>query len=225
KRVSTGCSIRHSGHQLPQTLSRYGCPRSSSEDTRRPGSCSTGSSKSGAGLPIRGEGRAARLALPLSSAAANGSAPNRAQASGGRPADQGRGQGLAVVLATEQHACEQQRPQQREGDQRQPARERGTDGYGRRAHVVLSGADGGGGWRRAAPPVPPRGRRKRRSAAVTKPPSTISNAPAQIQRTKGLICIRSAQALSPRGSPSATNRSRVTPRSSAASVITWPPAT
>ena len=46
--------------------------------------------------------------------------------------------------------------------------------------------------------------RKRRSVAVTKPPSAISSAPSQIQRTNGFTCTRTAQLPPPSGSPSAT---------------------
>src|SRR5690606_7123509 len=135
-------------------------------------------------------------------------------------ADQRRRQRLAVLVAAQHHAREQQGRQGGERRKRQPADGRAAGGSGRRAHGVLSvtsGPDASGRELRR------RDTRKRRSAAVTKPPSIISSAPAQIQRTKGLICIRKAHASSPRGSPRATNRSRVTPLSIAASVMTWPP--
>src|SRR3546814_9321377 len=64
KRLSTGCSTRHSGHQLPQTLSTYGVPSRSLDVTSRPGSCSSGRVKSGAGLSNSGEGRASRSPRP-----------------------------------------------------------------------------------------------------------------------------------------------------------------
>src|SRR5690606_21414234 len=127
-------------------------------------------------------------------------------------ADQRRGQCLAVALAAEDHAGQQQRGQQAEHDQWQPA---GLGWVG--GHCTLP----------AVLAVPGRAstRRKRRSAAVTSPPSVISNAPTQIQRTNGLMCTRMAHASPPSGSPSATYRSRVTLRSMAASVMTWPPLT
>src|SRR5690606_25519890 len=120
---------------------------------------------------------------------------------GCRLADQRRGQRLAVRIAAEPDARGQQQREPGEHQQRQPAAEL-RSGH----HAVLRGS-----------------RRKRRSVAVTRPPSAISAAPSQIQRTNGRVYTRSAQLPLPRSSPSATYRSRVKPASSPASVITWPP--
>src|SRR5690606_33371460 len=127
---------------------------------------------------------------------------HRQRERGRRLADQRRGQRLAVRIAAEPHARGEQRGQCRERDQWHPATE----------------------WFHGVAPVAARrSPRKRRSLAATSPPSAISAAPIQIQRTNGLTYTRTAQLPSPSGSPSATYRSRVAPGSIAASVITWPP--
>src|SRR5690606_33789759 len=118
-------------------------------------------------------------------------------------ADQRRGQRLAVRAVGLAHAVEQQREQAGEPDD--------DDDRGEAAAVHRGCSPGRGAWR------------KRRSAAVTKPPSAISSAPLQIQRTNGLTCRRTAQVAPPSDSPSATNTSARTPAWMPASVITWPP--
>ena len=107
-----------------------------------------------------------------------------------RAVDERRGQGVAAGVAAHPDASGQQHAQRGHHQQRQPAREGRTGGRG------LGHREGSGSVAI--------GLRKRRSVAVTKPPSIISSAPAQTQRTNGLTCTRSAQAPSPRGSPSAT---------------------
>src|SRR5690606_13072096 len=113
-------------------------------------------------------------------------------------ADQGRGQRFAVRTVGLAHAVEQQRDQAGEGG--------GDDDRGEATAVHCART-----WR------------NRRSAAVTKPPSAISSAPLQIQRTNGLTCRRTAQVSPPSDSPSATNTSARTPAWMPASVITCPP--
>src|SRR5690606_31872227 len=124
-----------------------------------------------------------------------------------RPADQRRGQGFAIraigLADAVQQQAEQHHEEAEDEDRDEAAAAAGGNG---RVHRDSLGAA-----------------RKRRSAAVTKPPSAISNAPAQIQRTNGLMCRRTAQVSPPSDSPNATKTSALTPASMPASVITWPP--
>ena len=114
------------------------------------------------------------------------------------PASAVRPQGVAAGAVGLLHAVVQQAHQadeeQADDDQREGQRAPRTRGRRREfGRVVHAGVASDLRWLR-----------KRRSAAVTKPPSAISAAPSQIQRTKGLMCTRSAQVPSPRGSPMAT---------------------
>ncbi len=103
-----------------------------------------------------------------------------------RLADQRRRQRIAIGHAGTLHRIEHQCQQ---ADEEQGAEHDGGERqttWSRSGHQDFSGE-----------------RRKRRSPAVTKPPSAISAAPSQIQRTNGLTCRRIAQALPPSGSPRA----------------------
>src|SRR3546814_3132128 len=94
-----------------------------------------------------------------------------------RPVDQRRGQGLAVAAAGLAYAVEQQREEGEEAngaDDHGKARTAGGCGHARSSGSFAAGRCAGLA-------------RKRLSSAVTKPPSAISAAPSQIQRTKGLM--------------------------------------
>src|SRR3546814_1979024 len=115
---------------------------------------------------------------------------------------QRRGQGLAVAAAGLAYAGEQQREEGEEAngaDDHGKARTAGGRGHARSSVSFAAGRCAGLA-------------RKRLSSAVTNPPSAISTAPSQIQRTKGLMCRRIAQSpaarsgssTAPSGSPSAT---------------------